>query len=524
MHLEFGSRFVFVNKPAGISTHAADTHQLGMAELTEAASRLSPHSIEKIYVIHRLDQSTTGALAFATSSADAAQAFELFKQHQVKKRYLLITDSFHHFLQDKNDQMDEFEVHSHIEKTAKGLVQTLTSPEKANAHTRFRRLKGNALFQQWEAFPTTGKPHQIRLHAAAAKIPILGDTTYGGSNYPHLCLHAAELEIPGEKKWLCPAPVFFDRMGLLRDHTLVKWLSAIDRRLRLFDFLKNKEQMFRLIHTEGGPLRLEMLGSHLWFQWYSDEEPSGDNLERIEFIAGLLGKPYIVRKMQNRGQDSKSAWEQTSPDLPSTWIANEGSLKFEMRRQQGLSAGLFLDQRENRREVLLRSRHKKVLNLFSYTGGFSVAAAVGGARQVTTVDLSKAAIEWSRRNFSLNQLPVEDHEFFATETFEFLKTALKKKRSFDLIICDPPSFGRHGSKVFRLEKDFAKLIDLCWQLLSPKGQILFSSNLEKWSWQNFEKEIKKALPTSKVSSGYRSLDFEELRVPSLTKSFFIEKK
>ncbi|MCC6138657.1 MAG: class I SAM-dependent rRNA methyltransferase [Bdellovibrionaceae bacterium] len=200
---------------------------------------------------------------------------------------------------------------------------------------------------------------------------------------------------------------------------------------------------------------------------------------------------------------------------------------MEFKKESGLSCGLFLDQRDNRAWTQSVSANKNALNLFAYTGAFSVAAAIGGAQKVTTVDLSKNYIEWCKNNFVLNGLPIETHGFYAMDTMDYLKYAYKKELQFDLVICDPPSFSRDKKgNVFRVEKDFGELLLLACRVLSPNGRILFSTNYEKWTANRWEQELVKILKsehleiTQKLSFQW---DFETHNERHM-KAFLLQKK
>jgi 23S rRNA (cytosine1962-C5)-methyltransferase len=125
---------------------------------------------------------------------------------------------------------------------------------------------------------------------------------------------------------------------------------------------------------------------------------------------------------------------------PARVMAREADMRFEVDVVHGQKTGLFLDQRPNRALVRRLSRDKRVLNLFAYTGGFSLAAALGGAAKVTTVDLARPAIDAAARNFAHNGLPVEQHEFVAADCRQMLATASAEERVWELVVCDPPSF------------------------------------------------------------------------------------
>ena len=351
---------------------------------------------------------------------------------------------------------------------------------------------------------------------------VLGDTKNGGASFPHLCLHSLSIEIEGEAPWICSAPRFFERLGALKDPELVKILSSIDRRQRLFNFLNHREQCLRLIHDDGTGYRLDKLGPVLWLHWYRDEDPQERDFERWDFVRTILRTPLVIQKRQDRGQNpnEQKTWE--IMESPSTWQASEGKSIYEFRKQQGLSAGLFLDQRLNRAKVRSLAPHKKILNLFSYTGGFSLVAAQAGASEVTTVDLSKNFLNWSQENFRANQLDPEKFEWSAADSFIYLEVAAKRNRQWDLIICDPPSFSRSEKRVFRLKDDLEELVSLCAKVLSPKGTLLFSCNLESISVSEIEKRLRKLFPKAQVQVGPQDFDFELPGTEPSLKSFWIQ--
>lgn len=125
-------------------------------------------------------------------------------------------------------------------------------------------------------------------------------------------------------------------------------------------------------------------------------------------------------------------------DPPQTIIIEEHGARFEVDVRRGQKTGFFLDQRENRRLVAGLAGGSTVLNLFGYTGGFSVHAALAGALRVTTVDIAAPAIEAAQRNFSLNGLNPKDHTFASEDVFRYMERIGSER--FDIVICDPPSF------------------------------------------------------------------------------------
>ena len=161
---------------------------------------------------------------------------------------------------------------------------------------------------------------------------------------------------------------------------------------------------------------------------------------------------------------------------------NEGPLKFEVNLTQYLDTGLFLDHRPLRKKLLKESNGKKVLNLFSYTGSLSVASAIGGAIEVTSVDLSKTYQNWAKRNFELNGLDSSYFEFIEGETQDVLEDLIHQHIKYDLIILDPPTFS-NSKKMnydFEIEKDHEGLIHQCMKLLAHDGVLYFSTNKKKF--------------------------------------------
>jgi 23S rRNA (cytosine1962-C5)-methyltransferase len=156
-------------------------------------------------------------------------------------------------------------------------------------------------------------------------------------------------------------------------------------------------------------------------------------------------------------------------------IATEHMLKYGIDFGAGYSAGLFIDQRENRRYVR-QVAPKRLLNCFAYTCSFAVAAASVGAATVN-VDLSKKSLARGRQNFALNSLPINDHRFIADDVLSVLPWLARKREKFDMVILDPPTFSRSRSgKAFHVQSDFEKVLLAALDLVGRNGQILLSTN------------------------------------------------
>ncbi len=176
--------------------------------------------------------------------------------------------------------------------------------------------------------------------------------------------------------------------------------------------------------------------------------------------------------------------------VESSFQMRENGLDFEVSFESGYSQGIFLDQRLNRAEVMRRmAGGGKFLNLFSYTGGFSVAAARTGA-ETTTLDLSAVYLEWAKRNFRHNGLDDSAHHFCKGDAFHWLRRFAKQGRKFDGIVIDPPTFSRDDKgKVFRVEKDFGELAELAAAVLAKGGWMLCCTNYRGISEKDFMRMI-----------------------------------
>ena len=183
------------------------------------------------------------------------------------------------------------------------------------------------------------------------------------------------------------------------------------------------------------------------------------------------------------------------PSAPTREVVMENGLQFEVDFQSGYNPGLFCDQRANR--VYLRELHpKRVLNTFAHTGAFSVAAASVGAETIS-VDISKSFLQRARRNFELNALPLENHRFVAEDVPTYLRRLAKRGESFEVIILDPPTFGRGGSgKTFRIERDLPDLLAETLNLARPGSAILLSTNFSEWHADDLATEALRLAPAA----------------------------
>ncbi len=344
-----------------------------------------------------------------------------------------------------------------------------------------------------EATPLTGRTHQIRVHAAESGCPILGDLRYGGAPAARVHLHALSLTLrhpaTGEETTF---------------QTPASFCTAPADALRGAIIDLNTTNAFRWRHGTADdpavpPWYVDRLGDHLLVT--SAEATPRDTNRIADWLdtLRLAGAYHKTLRRQTRGLSP----EQLSPRLvtgspaPDRFLVRENGLVFELGLAEGYSAGLFLDQRDNRRRLLVnhvaagfpvfagRPEGATMLNLFAYTCGFSVAAARLGAR-VTSVDLSKRYLAWGERNFQLNGLDPACHEFLAGDALDQVRRWTRQQRRFDAVLIDPPTYST--SKVtgrFRAEYDLPALAANALGVLSPGGVLFVSCNTARLPAERF---------------------------------------
>ena len=244
--------------------------------------------------------------------------------------------------------------------------------------------------------------------------------------------------------------------------------AALDRRLERLDL--SKTNVFRWVHGEGDLLP----GVHVDF--YADTavvrfdgDGAGAFFEPFEPRLRLAAGPRLpVRAVLDRSSRERDAAEDEREVI-------ENGVRFVVDLAHGQKGGLFIDQRENRIRVAERAHGKSVLNLFGYTGGFAVHAAVAGARSTDTVDMAKPAIEAARRNFELNDLSMDRARFHALDAFAFLKSAMGRGDRWDIVISDPPSFAPKKDAVPAARQAYQRLHKLASAVTASGGLLCASS-------------------------------------------------
>jgi len=215
-------------------------------------------------------------------------------------------------------------------------------------------------------------------------------------------------------------------------------------------------------------------------------------------LAGVYGRDEIPRdeEADEERPQGRVLWGAEPPEHVEI---DEHGMKLLVDVRRGQKTGLFLDQRENRRMVrdLARGR-AEALNCFSYTGGFSVAAALGGVRHVVSVDVDQDAIALARENFRLNGLDPAHHAFAAEDAFDLLARAKREGRRFGLVICDPPAFAKSQKAVEGALAGYASLNRAALAVLEPGGLLVTASCSARVSAEQFYDAVKEAAFKARV--------------------------
>ena len=275
---------------------------------------------------------------------------------------------------------------------------------------------------------------------------------------------------------------------------------------------------FRLFNQEGdgfGGLTVDLYGDYAVFSWYNSyvyqiRQTISEAFRQV--FPEVLG---AYEKIRFKGLDYESAhvYGQEAPDF---FTVLENGVLYQVFMNDGLMTGIFLDQHEVRGSLVDGlAMGKSLLNMFSYTAAFSVAAAMGGASQTTSVDLAKRSRELSQAHFQANGISTDDHRFIVMDVFEYFKYAKRKGLTYDVIVLDPPSFARNKKQTFSVAKDYHKLISQSLEILNPGGIIIASTNAANVSRQKF---------TEQIDKGFAGRSYQILNKYGLPADFAYNKK
>jgi 23S rRNA G2069 N7-methylase RlmK/C1962 C5-methylase RlmI len=241
-----------------------------------------------------------------------------------------------------------------------------------------------------------------------------------------------------------------------------------------------------------------------------------------------------IRKRQRVGKSNEQYTKECNGDFK--MIIKENGISFGVNLSGYIDTGIFPDLRKLRKMIMAEASGKDVLNLFCYTGAFSVYAAMGGARRIDSVDMSSTYLKWAERNFRLNSMeipPSREHNEVRADVFKFIEqSAVFNKRfdkKWDIIILDPPAFsnskkmkGNSLNGVFDIKHDYQFLITKCLPLLKKDGRLFFCVNARKFNALKFNLQTDDLYNTIKDTGNFslrriteqiRDEDFKGRRMP-----------
>jgi len=236
------------------------------------------------------------------------------------------------------------------------------------------------------------------------------------------------------------------------------------------------------------PICIEMYDDKIYIAEYlrrhglTDEEHDAWLEATLQVVKKVLfvNDENIYIKQRKRMHHRQQQYEKIEEEKE-YFTVEENGLKFLINLTNYLDTGLFLDHRVTRKMVFDKARDKRVLNLFCYTGSFSVYAAKAGAKRVTSIDLSKTYLQWAQDNFTINLLKnTNDYEFIHADVVQYLKTIAPN--SYDIIVMDPPTFSnsKRMDDFLDIQRDHVQLINDCLKILVPNGLLYFSTNFTKF--------------------------------------------
>ncbi|HEL1618262.1 TPA: class I SAM-dependent rRNA methyltransferase [Streptococcus suis] len=272
------------------------------------------------------------------------------------------------------------------------------------------------------------------------------------------------------------------------------------RKKRQTFFQSNLTNAFRLFNQDGdsfGGVTIDLYNEYAVFSWYNTFVYSMKDTIIAAFQIVFPEVKGAYEKIRFKGLDFESAFLY-GQEAPEYFTVLENGVSYQVFMNDGLMTGIFLDQHEVRGSLVDGlATGKNLLNMFSYTAAFSIAAAMGGAIETTSVDLAKRSRELSKAHFKVNGVELDNHHFVVMDVFEYFKYAKRKGLHFDVIVLDPPSFARNKKQTFSVAKDYHKLISQSLEILNPNGIIIASTNAANVSVEKFRQQIEKGFGSQK---------------------------
>ncbi len=506
---------VAIAKPVGVPCEAAadglgDDLPTRLAQFF--AQRDGAASSSYLGAHQRLDAATSGVVLYARRREANAGLARQFEAGEVIREFVAAVVGWRggpRVLRHHLGKGDGARLISVAARDARGKA--------AEAHIRVLAREGERALLLCRV--TAGGPLTLRTQLALERTPVVGDTLYAPPSdstrhapiaddtfaAPRLLLHARRLALrhplSGAALDLLAEPprAFddwlrrgerppFDDAAVLRD----RLADAREARFGLARLAASADATtaYRLVneHGDGMPgLAVDVYGQHCVAQILGDAASA--HADAIFDALAALGFAGVYAKYRPRQANVlvDTRRDAIAPNLPVRGVATpaealviyEHGLPLEVRLGDGLSTGLFLDQRETRRRVRELAGDARVLNLFAYTCAFTAAAAAGGARATVSVDASRDALAWGERNVARARATAGtngDDRFVRADVFDALTRLAKSAERFELVIVDPPTYATTRSSRWTSGASWRALTAQCVAVLAPGGRLIASSN------------------------------------------------
>ncbi|MEY4581769.1 MAG: hypothetical protein RL701_6472 [Pseudomonadota bacterium] len=509
---------VVVDKPAGVPCQSPDASQpedVPSLLIRRLARDLGVPETEVYLGTHqRLDQDTSGVLLYSLDRQVNTALAEQFQTRAIDKHYVAAVSG-------KPPRPGSVLEHWLVPGGSGTMrVGRADEPGAKRARTRVLAVETCGQRSLLTLAIDTGRTHQIRVQLAAVGCAVAGDDTYGGAPALRLLLHSQLLgfvhPVTGEalqisaavplelRAWLNAGaqPVrIFDDPALLRRGLE---LAAARRVSLLRSYEAGTTTVFRWLN--GAADGFDDVYLDVYDRWLSlrvdGDERSSDEQALIAALRDLgFQGAYVKRHPRQANELVDPNAEDLAPRTPvfgsaapDSFLVHERAVPLEVQLTSGLRTGLFLDQRDNRALVASLASERpgelRVLNLFGYTGSFSVMALAAGATCVT-VDVSRAALTWAERNVA--RVGASDrHRVIAEDAFVALRSMQTRGEQFDCVILDPPSYSttKHGR--FRVVKDYPELCAATLRLVAPGGVLIACVNHHGVSYATLRRFVQKA--------------------------------
>ncbi|MFC4411682.1 class I SAM-dependent rRNA methyltransferase [Chungangia koreensis] len=289
--------------------------------------------------------------------------------------------------------------------------------------------------------------------------------------------------------------------------------KALAKRKDLFN--STQTTAFRVFNAEGdgiGGLTIDYFNGYYLINWYSEGifafyDYVIDSLRNLVEYEGIYQKKRYDTGGKYIEEDGFVDGKRGQFPL----IVKENDVNIAVYLNEGAMVGVFLDQRDVRKTIRDQyAKGKTVLNTFSYTGVFSVFAALGGATKTTSVDLANRSLDKTKEQFSINGIDTETQDIIVEDVFQYFKYAVRKKKMFDMVILDPPSFARSKKRTFSAAKDYKDLLKEAILITEKEGIIVASTNGANFDMKKFKGFIDQAFKESNVKYSIK----EEFSLPS----------